>query len=426
MSGSSLLSKISRSEREFIAHTAEKAVADASARTLDEKLIAIARVFSEKSCGCGESVLAGGLARPPSQVKNQRYCGEEAIKNELLLAHLGIHSIPIFTTNFQSSGQEHDTILVQTPRRDYILDWGELIEVRRNGSNLLKAQDRKLLASSFTPLSPELLLAEINKFTGVKLIDAFANRHLIKRTDYSSGNIESSVHFNRADKKITIGQLVTDVTTNIPFYSDTTIIAQTRGFVVIKSAGLAPTREGILCTKIPLFHSMDGISVDEDFKNRLSEAEREAFVLGMAYTIYSQNGKKRVCSKGEVQEFLGFLEETSKKHPNTVARNEAQGHLDYYRTLNEAYGFKKSERFLESLNFKIAFRTEHPSPERALFSSSPYKSFRDLGKAFIDRGTAILKEHYFTGTRNTPEQILVDHFGYQFKQRPNLSRLALN
>ncbi|MDO8563914.1 MAG: hypothetical protein Q7R87_02810 [Nanoarchaeota archaeon] len=404
MSGSSLLSKLPRSEREFIASSVEEITRKAGASSREDKLLALASHFIGQRIGCGEAVLAQRLARLPSEIKEQRYCGEEALRNLLFLEHLDIPALLLTTNDFRGVGQSHDTVFLPDSRQ--ILDWGEVINVRRNGKDLLSEKGR-LLARNFTILPPLFLFSEIGKFKEENLLSAFSGSpHLIDRVEYPSGNIESSVSYHEGKKRLSISHLVNDLAMNLPFFHQTEMSVQGRKSLTSRTVGLAPSRKGNLCSKIAITYEVNGISSRGNFGEKLRPEEKEAFVLGMAYRIMSKNGRKVLVSDAESGEFLDYLRALASRDPDSLVVRQAQAHLDFYETLNQAYGKKKAEIYLKATKFKIAFRDEHKDPLKAVFDYSGLNSLQDLGNRFVYDSLGILNRYYFKGKQSTPEKLL--------------------
>ncbi|MEK6889857.1 MAG: hypothetical protein AABX35_01585 [Nanoarchaeota archaeon] len=408
MSDFSLLSKLPRSERDFIASTAEDITRKAGASSREDKLLALASYFKDQRVGCGEAILAQKLARLPSEIRAQRDCSEEALRNLSYLEHFEIPALLLTTSNFKGTGQAHDTVFLPDSRQ--ILDWGEIIGVRRNGKDLL-SEKGKIISRDFTFLMPSSISSEIGRFTQENLLSAFSGSpHLIDRVEYHSGNIESSVSYNSSKKRLSINHSVNDLAINIPFFHETEIGIASRKKLTSRTAGLAPSRQGNLCSKIPITYEVNGASSQGNFVEQLRPEEREAFVLGMAYKIMSKNGRKVLVSDAESGEFLDYLRALSSRESDSLVARQAQTHLDFYETLERAYGKRKADIYLKAMQFKLAFREEHKDPLKALLDYSGLKSLKGLGERFVYDNLGVLNTFYFRGRKFTPEKLLAEKF----------------
>ncbi len=408
MSGSSLLSKLPRSEIDFIAGTAEEMMKKSGASSREERLSTLASHFKHQKFGSGEAILAGRMARLPSEIQTQRYCGEEALRNLLFLEHLGVETLLLTTQDFRGTKQAHDTVFI--PETGQILDCGELINVRRNGKDLLSDRG-KLIARGFNFTGSENISGDIGKFAKDNLLEAFSSSsHLIDRVSYPRGNIESSVKYDLRKRRLSITHTINDLTMNIPFFHETEFQIQRQRNWELRTAGLAPSRSGISCFKIPISYQVNGKPSNNDFINMLKPAEREAFVLGMAYNLFSKNGRKSLVSDKDSVEFLEFLKETSKRpldSPQARIVRQAQAQLDFYDSLREAYGEREANVFLKALEFKTTFASEHKDHLRAVLDYSGFKSLKELGERFVFDNLGTLNRYYFRGRKTTPERILV-------------------
>ncbi len=105
-------------EIEFLTKTAVGIVKDSDG-TLDDVLDRICRVFSDKEYGWEEAILSDKWYMFPSEVQNQRFCSEEALKNYLLARTLGLPVKYCIAENWRGEGQFHEFVMIDDSYLDY-------------------------------------------------------------------------------------------------------------------------------------------------------------------------------------------------------------------------------------------------------------------------------------------------------------------
>jgi hypothetical protein len=419
-------------EVDFISHKLVSLLPKIRNSSLREKLLTIASIFSDQGYGCEEAILSGKSMRWPSEIKNQRYCGEQALANFVLTRALGLQSILVTTEDFKSRGMDHDVVLIPERNHFLMLDWHTIHPVLAKGPKLLDGNSNKVLSNNAFSLRDEHVFDRIENVRRKPALEALGNLELLTREITPDGEIEALYGYNPEKNELTFEYTSSVSSTPLSFYY-LQRIHQNGSLNIIEEAGIISKKQGYKYTRIPLVnlekrnleilkkaffspHKLDEETKREIYLSVLYDSEKEDFTGGFIF-----NGRER-------DSFLKFLKKTAQHGSSKKERSSAGRQSEFYNFLARTHSEESAERYIDFLCFKAGFLAVHSQDFYPAFWAITGIPSSEVSGRFIINGLERIRRGYFEGRddNTSAERVLFQQFtgrNYSFPKRELISRL---
>lgn len=400
---------------------------------LTARLESITSIFSEQSYGCEEAILSGKALRWPSEIRNQRYCGEQAFVNFALTRALGLPSILVTTQDFRSRGMNHDVVLVPQREGYLMLDWNNISQVKADGNRLLDAKSGKSLSEQAFSLNDENIFDRIEIARRKTILEALGSLELLKREITPDGEVEALYGHNPNEKELFFEYVSANSSTPLSFYY-LQRLSQNGSLRASEEAGIINKKQGYNYSRIPL------LSIPNSFspsirnhipdKDKLDEAVRKEIYLSVLYDWEREEEPESfVFSFQEREEFLQKLKEKAQDNASRENRSFAGRQIEFYHGLARTHSDESAQRYIDSLAFKAGFLADHNHDFYSAFSAlTGLSSFKSVSAAFVVKGLERIQKDYFEDRdeSSSAERVLFQQFtgrNYKLPRRELIARL---
>lgn len=407
------LERLPLEERGFIYEKLTPFLSKIQNLPLCDRLLVLASIFSHQTYGCEEAILSGKTMRYPSEIENQRYCGEQAFVNFLLTHSLEIPSTLVVTQDFKSRGMDHDVVIV--PERDHFLmvDWNTVSPVSVRDNKLLDSNS-KVLSTRFFALKDKDVFDRIENVRRKLILEALSPLELIAREVTPDGEIEALYNYDKDRKELSFEYTLSTSSTPLSFYY---LRRLNQGDILQagEEAGIISKKQGYKYIRIPLisrkqreFPSISPAS------NNLSEEERKEIHLSVLYDYKRDNSQSGlIFTDKERKEFLKQLGRTAQTDSSKQNRSFAGRQSEFYYVLSRNHSEESAENYLDALCFKVFFLAHHKADfYKAFVKQTGINSFREVTSEFVGKGLEKIKTGYFDSREGKPtaEETLFHQF----------------
>lgn len=329
----------------------------------------IVEVFSDKNYGLEETLLDDCGLRYPSEIRSQRFCAEEAVKNYLLAAFLGLNPVYVSTSDFKKRGLPHDFVIVKENSRNFLmLDWGNVERVRINDQGIYS--QREIIANEIELLGPHEVGAMISLFRERKNIASIIDSpQLLNHKKISDGEIEKYAEHSK--DKLIITEKVYTIPWGLPYYKRKVIYLHQD---VKPNVEWGIIRRGKSSLELPTEISTGQTSIEIPFISELSLPEKREIILGTLYYLGRDklNGDF-LLSDRKRKEILRDITSLARN-----ARTNESAHFLFYSALREKFQREASESYLDFLGFQIETNLDYGSDLKSVLRKSGIKEILDL------------------------------------------------
>ncbi|MEK6889025.1 MAG: hypothetical protein AABW80_02860 [Nanoarchaeota archaeon] len=413
-----ILNYIPEDGAEFVLNKAEEI--KRYARGVEDRLKLVSKLFLRRRFGCAEAIVQGEFPRLPKRVFHgqQRFCEEEAVKDFLLLSALGIPRLYASCENFKNLGLGHALVLVPSKSHFIMPYYGDLMNVKMEGDRLYDLDTRTCVASGLDIKPDEQVLALLRQ-NKRKVLGRATSPQLLDRVRTNRGNIEARMFYS--PDELRIEYIVTDVTTNSPFYYDQRLKKSGNTFLALEECGLALNRAGFSCNKIPLFTSPPLKSLTKQATQSIKDSETRNLTLGVMYNIMLEScGDDFLSTASERWELVADLESKSKSQDKATA-DEARATLDYNTLLRRVNGPVASATYLDSLIVRMeTFRRDGLNLGQAFRRISALPFPAGLFSEFCRINIKSLKDNYFNNYLNAELKLTEEFTSSNPRKLPKL------
>jgi hypothetical protein len=355
--------------------------------TLEGMLAGIVNVFSGREYGWEEAILSGLWYQYPHEMKEQRFCSEEALKNFLLARFLQIPAQYCVLENYNNRGVGHECVLVPHEGKTYLLDYDKVLEVEVEenkfvhhipvSGKLENAEFSKLLQEistykitfdSIEYLNEEEVLNRVESLrSGDSLLNALeCGQELYKRA-FRYGELQAQVKYFPDEATLEFTYFLSSVSLMSPLYFTSRIKAISDGVSQEDEIGISPKafNESEI-ERIPVVTFVRGgeqkIPTLHDFIEKLSPNDQFNVYSEMLYSTFIdedhseeikedctvENGEIFMYSKEIRDTFASFIESLVDIKNFDIEKIDLETLGDSFK-INEAYQHaKKTSPVLEA------------------------------------------------------------------------------
>ncbi len=404
----SILANLPATEQQFLLAQADL-ILQKSSGTLEDLCQHVANLFSDKNYGWEEAIHDGKWYRYPSEVKHQRFCSEEALKNYLILKVLGIDVEYCLLENYQGTAMAHEIVLIPTETSTYLIDWQTVSPVTIEPEAFILPNNKIPFKTLHRLPQEEVLDRILSLRSGERFLDAIECEQILYIKNTPQGELQATIHYFSEEQFLESTFIFTRYTGGMNFYlrHETGVDADNQIYAA-QEFGLCEVSHRETTKEYPLLTCKNGTIADLTaqlgfFQNLSTQQQRNICMESMYGQLSSDNDAidgKFVSSKEDNHQHLMLWQETLTQDIPQEIKEVLQSYLTIYNTLQKENPYA-AEKFLDFQSSKIAFDHLFPTPQdirehywkqygtNPFWTSTFYIScaLRDLGEAFSSTGT---------------------------------------
>lgn len=366
-----LLSRLPEGEARFLIDESLKIARKVDENSLEGVLSEVGNVLNDKDYGWEEAILDGKWYRYPSEVKDQIFCSEQALKNYLLLASLGIHSRYLVAEGW-TGRLAHELVVIPDKEGLVGLDWGETFPVKIEDGKLINRETKKILSKKVHEINQDEVLMRVTGLrTGDRFLDAIKSGQQLYRRNTDEGYIDAFVNYDSEKKEVAFEWEWIDVSKLIPAYFKYSMSPLNGKLHVSQELGLKPEDQ-----KIPMIiadrnrklrNDKSGVGGFRFFYERLNQTAQEEILNGILYDKFvADMDRKDLAVEEEDREklmraFVGMAEQDLGDGMQEMARS----HLEIYNGLKEDVSERAAHRFHDFRAFAIQLASVYGDAKKA-------------------------------------------------------------
>jgi hypothetical protein len=195
------LSQIPRDQARFIDRAALN-IMQAGSRDIESVLQRIVDYFSSKEYGWEEAVLDQKWYRYPGEIRRQRFCSEEALKNYLICRALSLPARYYIAENWHRGNMHHELVLLEYEGTTYLVDW-DLHKVRIEPDRLVTSCGSKAYFSRLTEISEYEVAGRVEALRNSEmLLDSLKNGQYLYTKYSDRGKLDAYVKYFEGRKQL--------------------------------------------------------------------------------------------------------------------------------------------------------------------------------------------------------------------------------
>ena len=330
-------------------------------KNLISLLSGVAQYLSDKEYGWEEAILDNKWYHYPGEIKKQRFCSEEALKNYLLLRALQVPALYTLAHNYDNRGMAHEIIIVPDGDKTLMLEWGKVEPVTLS-DGVLKDENGEILSEKARILPEEYVFSRVKKMrNGTSFMDAITSGQILYQSGLDFGNVDAYVKYNPKTKTVKFLYLLEDVLVpSLKFYFDYDITLEGRELKTNQECGVARNLSGLNFQKIPVFKPGKGMKNSEflPFFDHLNEDEKRSMLIKV---LYGKAAKEDglIYSESERSAWLLRLEEAAESVTDDKAKAQIKSLIDIYNNL-KSKNVNRANRYMDGEMSYIATCQEMP------------------------------------------------------------------
>ncbi len=428
--GSGILSKLPPTEQQFLLTHANN-ILQQSSGTLEDLCRNVANIFQDKNYGWDEAIKENRWYRYPSEVKQQRFCSEEALKNYLLLQVLGIPVTYCLLENYKGTSMAHEVVIVQNENNHYLIDWDQVVPITIEPEAFILTNNEKINFKTMYCLPQEEVLKRVITLrNGERFLDAVECEQILFRKETPEGQLQGSVKYDQKLKILDFTFVFIRYTSGLRFYlRHSTGIDEENKTYDCQEFGLCDLKHCEISNEIPILEFDNG-NVCGDINTQLHYFEyldigqqrsicMEAMYDSLCRDHLSINGF--IAGDAERDENITFWKIALEQQDiSSDAKETLQRYISIYEQLQKVNPHA-AQRFLDFRISQFAFDRLFPTSldinEKywAQYETNPFttgliylsSAMRDLGQAFSSE--SVLE------TSNILTKSLCQKIGIEFK-----------
>jgi hypothetical protein len=151
--------------------------------------------FSAKEYGWEEAILDQKWYRYPSEIRQQRFCSEESLKNYLICRALSLPAKYYIAENMHRGNMHHELVLVEYEGTTYLVDW-DLYKVTIEPKRFVTSCGHKVHFSQLTEIPEEDVIERVNSLRSSEmLLDSLQNGQYLYTRYSNRGMLEAYVKY---------------------------------------------------------------------------------------------------------------------------------------------------------------------------------------------------------------------------------------
>ncbi|MBT3985121.1 hypothetical protein HOD38_00390 [archaeon] len=354
-------------EIEFLTKTAVGIVKDSDG-TLEDILNRICQVFSDKEYGWEEAILSDKWYMFPSEVENQRFCSEEALKNYLLARTLGLPVKYCIAENWRGEGQFHEFVMMD----DNYLDYDQVSKIDSIDNNSLVIDGNKTEFDNLIVLEDDReVLERVHSLrSGESFLDAITCGQDLYKIHFRYGTINAKVKYapkNRIAEFLFVLNPNSDARSIYYAYS---IMPSNGSIEFDEEIGIAPAFLLGERKRIPVLGYSEGSGLEfyPEFLDELEEDDKIGVCIDLVYDFMLRNGEalgvplqtddegNKYLFDDKMYNFLLNLHRKKAEDPDESVSKYSKIVLAHYEALIE-YDSVAARSFIDARVFDIDMRS---------------------------------------------------------------------
>ncbi|GEM_PF-4300278 len=401
--GDGILTRLPKAEQQFLLNQADL-ILQKSSGTIEDLCQHVANIFGDKQYGWQEAIHDNKWYRYPSEVKEQRFCSEEALKNYLLLRTLGVPVEYCLLENYQRTSMAHEVVLIPTEDSTYLIDWQTVSPITIEPEAFI-LKNSKIPFKTLHRLPEEKVLDRVLSLReGERFLDSITCAQILSIKDAPEGELQSTVCYFPEEKYLEFTFIFTRYTGGMKFYlRHETGVDANNTIYDAQEFGLCEVANRETTKEFPIIYSMNGKMDDLvnqlTFFQKLSTQQQHNICMESMYNQFSSDSDafegKFVTPQSERLDTLAQFQELIQQNnlPQDL-KETIQAYITIYDTYHKINPYA-AEKFLDFQISKMTFEQLFPvnqdlGPFWKQYEANPFwtstlylcSALRDLGKAF--------------------------------------------
>ena len=277
-------------EIEFLTKTAVGIVKESDG-TLDDVLDRICRVFSDKEYGWEEAILSNKWYMFPSEVENQRFCSEEALKNYLLARTLGLPVQYCIAENWRGEGQYHEFVIMG----DSYLDYNQADKIESIEEDGIVIDGKKTKFDKLIILEDDQeVLERVNALrSGESFLEAVTCGQDLYKKSFRYGTINAKVKYNPKNRIAEFLFVLNPNSDTRSVYYAYSMMPSNGSIEIDEEIGIAPAFLLGERKRIPVLGYSEGSGLEfyPEFLDELEEDDKIGVCIDLLYDFILRNGE---------------------------------------------------------------------------------------------------------------------------------------
>jgi hypothetical protein len=361
-----ILARLPETEQGFLLDTALGLLREQEGDSLENLCHGVVGVFADKQYGWEEAILDRRWFRYPSEVDNQRFCSEEALKNFLLLRSLGVPAQYCVLEEYFGSSMAHEVVLVKDGERRLLLNWDKVSPVTVSDDRFSLENQEDIPFSALHILGEEEVLERVAGLRdGSRFLDAIECGQILFSKDTPEGSIDAYVHYDPDKLEVEFTFAFSRYTGGLKFYLAHRTFLEDGEMHEAQDFGICEHKLYDLKNRIPILRYQDGHAIGnpvEQFRffDQLSSNQQRDLCVDVIYQRSScdpESAEKGfIYSKEERETYLGKMRKLRDNLEIPEPNRRLLGiYVDFYDQLLTEKGDHPAARFMDYTVARIAF-----------------------------------------------------------------------
>ncbi len=349
---SSLLRELPQREREFAQELGLHAIRSSEGTTLESLLKAVANVSLKREYGWEEAILDRMWYRFPSQVRDQMFCSENALRTYIILQSLGIRANYGVAENYQERGMAHEIVTVPENDTLFVIDWTSVIKGKMHGDRIQMQGDRNEIR--VLEIEGTDVVTRAKEFqTGKYVIESIeCGQHLYRRRT-RTGEVEAYVKYHRESEELEFTHIFHPGVGAPPFFSRQTYTITPSGVKPTEQQGVVIAGRGFNIKTQTYFQKRDAIKV-------LSDDDERNLKLYVLYHVITEEQTRFLIPKKDREQKLSHFRNEAAQNPNDPIAQVLGTYASLYDYITTSVGEECAERFLDFEIVKLGASLDFP------------------------------------------------------------------